>query len=151
MRRLSENARIHIAFGLDGYRCAGRHAGRPRINPESSGLFRRAPQDARWRPGSHKGAQLFFFTYLRRELRRRMGRTVLTVLGLGVGVAMVVAITAVSNGLDDAQHRCSTRSRAWEPTCSSPDRCRTRVRPPTNKTTGQPAEQRSGPERSGPD
>ena len=34
-----------------------------------------------------------------------MGRTVLTVLGLGVGVAMVVAITAVSNGLDDAQQQ----------------------------------------------
>ena len=48
---------------------------------------------------------MFFFTYLRRELRRRMGRTVLTVLGLGVGVAMVVAITAVSNGLDDAQQQ----------------------------------------------
>ena len=37
------------------------------------------------------------------ELRRRLGRTVLTALGLGVGVGLVVAVTALSNGLDEAQ------------------------------------------------
>jgi ABC-type antimicrobial peptide transport system permease subunit len=46
---------------------------------------------------------LFYITYLHRELRRRMGRTVLTVLGLAVGVALVVVISALSRGLDDAQ------------------------------------------------
>src|SRR5712691_5906342 len=48
---------------------------------------------------------MFYLTYLRRELRRRLGRTLVTVIGLGVGVSLVVAITAVSNGLDDAQGR----------------------------------------------
>lgn len=50
-----------------------------------------------------KGSTLFSLTYMRRELTRRAGRTILTVLGLSVGVALVVAITAVANGLDDAQ------------------------------------------------
>ena len=42
-------------------------------------------------------------TYLHRELRRRLGRTVLTVLGLAVGVSLVVVISALSAGLDEAQ------------------------------------------------
>ncbi|MGH9036512.1 MAG: ABC transporter permease, partial [Acidimicrobiia bacterium] len=46
---------------------------------------------------------MFHMTYIRRELRRRAGRTALTVTGLAVGVALVVAITAVSSGLDQAQ------------------------------------------------
>ncbi len=46
---------------------------------------------------------MFHTTYIRRELRRRAGRTALTVTGLAVGVALVVAITAVSSGLDQAQ------------------------------------------------
>lgn len=46
---------------------------------------------------------MFYFTYLRRELKRRARRTIVTVTGLAVGVALVVAITAVSGGLDDAQ------------------------------------------------
>lgn len=46
---------------------------------------------------------MFHATYIRRELRRRAGRTALTVTGLAVGVALVVAITAVSSGLDQAQ------------------------------------------------
>jgi putative ABC transport system permease protein len=37
------------------------------------------------------------------ELRRRVGRTVLTALGLGLGVGLVVTVTALSNGLDRAQ------------------------------------------------
>lgn len=48
-------------------------------------------------------ARMFALTYLRRELRRRLGRTVLTVLGLAVGVGLVAAITAISHGLDEAQ------------------------------------------------
>ena len=46
---------------------------------------------------------MFHVTYIHRELRRRAGRTALTVTGLAVGVALVVAITAVSSGLDQAQ------------------------------------------------
>ncbi len=46
---------------------------------------------------------MFYLTYLHRELRRRMGRTVLTVLGLAVGVSLVVTVSALSSGLDRAQ------------------------------------------------
>src|ERR1041384_3026178 len=38
-----------------------------------------------------------------RELRRRLGRTVLTALGLAAGVGLVIGIIGVSQGLDDAQ------------------------------------------------
>ena len=48
---------------------------------------------------------MFYLTYLHRELRRRMGRTVLTVLGLAVGVSLVVTVSALSSGLDKAQSR----------------------------------------------
>jgi ABC-type antimicrobial peptide transport system permease subunit len=48
-------------------------------------------------------ADVFHLTYLRRELRRRLGRTVLTALGLALGVGLVIAIIGVSQGLDDAQ------------------------------------------------
>jgi ABC-type antimicrobial peptide transport system permease subunit len=37
------------------------------------------------------------------ELRRRRGRTLLTALGLGTGVGLVIAVSALSAGLDDAQ------------------------------------------------
>lgn len=46
---------------------------------------------------------MFYLTYLHRELRRRLGRTVLTVLGLAVGVSLVVVVSALSTGLDRAQ------------------------------------------------
>lgn len=46
---------------------------------------------------------MFYLSYIMSELRRRKSRTVLTALGLGVGVAFVVAINALSNGLNDAQ------------------------------------------------
>jgi ABC-type antimicrobial peptide transport system permease subunit len=39
------------------------------------------------------------------ELRRRKGRTVLTALGLGVGVALVVTVAAMSDGLNTAQDK----------------------------------------------
>src|SRR5438309_591972 len=42
-------------------------------------------------------------TFARRELRRRMGRTVLTATGLAAGVGLVIGITGVSQGLDEAQ------------------------------------------------
>ena len=46
---------------------------------------------------------MFFLGYVRSELLRRRARTILTLLGLGLGVALVVAISAVSRGLDHAQ------------------------------------------------
>jgi ABC-type antimicrobial peptide transport system permease subunit len=46
---------------------------------------------------------MFSFTYVTAELRRRLGRTVLTALGLAAGVAMVIAIVGVSDGLNQAQ------------------------------------------------
>jgi len=46
---------------------------------------------------------MFFITYMLAELRRRSGRTVLTALGLAVGVGLVVTVNALSTGLDRAQ------------------------------------------------
>jgi hypothetical protein len=46
---------------------------------------------------------MFYVTYMFAELRRRLGRTILTALGLGIGVGLVVTVTALSNGLDEAQ------------------------------------------------
>src|SRR4051794_3657758 len=46
---------------------------------------------------------MFSLTYMFSELRRRSGRTVLTALGLAIGVALVVTVQAVSAGLDQAQ------------------------------------------------
>jgi ABC-type antimicrobial peptide transport system permease subunit len=48
---------------------------------------------------------VFYLRYLRNELLRRRARTVLTLLGLGLGVALVVAISSLSKGLDDAQQK----------------------------------------------
>jgi ABC-type antimicrobial peptide transport system permease subunit len=46
---------------------------------------------------------MFYVTYMLAELRRRSGRTVLTALGLAIGVALVVTVSALSTGLDRAQ------------------------------------------------
>ncbi len=46
---------------------------------------------------------MFYLSYIGAELRRRKGRTFLTALGLGVGVGLVVAVSALSSGLDRAQ------------------------------------------------
>jgi putative ABC transport system permease protein len=46
---------------------------------------------------------MFYLRYLAAELRRRKGRTILTALGLAIGVGLVVTVTAMSEGLDDAQ------------------------------------------------
>jgi putative ABC transport system permease protein len=46
---------------------------------------------------------MFYLSYIASELRRRKGRTMLTALGLGVGVALVVSVSALSKGLDRAQ------------------------------------------------
>jgi len=46
---------------------------------------------------------VFYLSYLRNELLRRKGRTILTLLGLALGVALVIVITSLSRGLDQAQ------------------------------------------------
>jgi ABC-type antimicrobial peptide transport system permease subunit len=46
---------------------------------------------------------VFYVRYLRAELIRRRGRTLLTLLGLAVGVGLVIAISSLSKGLDEAQ------------------------------------------------
>ncbi len=48
---------------------------------------------------------MFFVSYMFSELRRRRGRTILTALGLAVGVALVIAVNALSTGLDQAQQK----------------------------------------------
>jgi ABC-type antimicrobial peptide transport system permease subunit len=46
---------------------------------------------------------MFYVTYMFAELRRRSGRTILTALGLAIGVGLVVTVNALSTGLDRAQ------------------------------------------------
>ena len=50
---------------------------------------------------------MFFLGYLRSELVRRKSRTILTVLGLAVGVSLVIVVSALSRGLDKAQAKAS--------------------------------------------
>jgi len=46
---------------------------------------------------------VFYMSYVFSEFRRRRGRTLLTALGLAVGVGLVVTVNALSAGLDRAQ------------------------------------------------
>ncbi|MGH9155947.1 MAG: ABC transporter permease, partial [Acidimicrobiales bacterium] len=46
---------------------------------------------------------MFHLTFVGHELRRRLGRTLLTALGLALGIGLVIGIIGVSQGLDDAQ------------------------------------------------
>jgi putative ABC transport system permease protein len=46
---------------------------------------------------------MFFVTYLRRELHRRMRQAILIALGLAVGIGLVVTVTAASAGVKKAQ------------------------------------------------
>jgi ABC-type antimicrobial peptide transport system permease subunit len=46
---------------------------------------------------------VFYLRYLRAELVRRKGRTIVTLSGLALAVGLVIAIASLSNGLDRAQ------------------------------------------------
>ena len=46
---------------------------------------------------------MFFLTYLRRELRRRMRQAIFIALGLALGIGLVVTVTAASAGVKQAQ------------------------------------------------
>jgi putative ABC transport system permease protein len=48
---------------------------------------------------------VFYVRYLRNELIRRRTRTLVTLIGLGLGVALVIAISSLSHGLDRAQQQ----------------------------------------------
>ena len=74
---------------------------------------------------------MFYVTYMLDELRRRRGRTLLTALGLAVGVGLVVTVNALSTGLDTprrgarAAHRRRHRH-VRDPAASSSTRTRRR-------------------------
>jgi putative ABC transport system permease protein len=46
---------------------------------------------------------MFFITYLRRELRRRMHQAIFVALGLAVGIGLVVTVSAASAGVKKAE------------------------------------------------
>ncbi|MFF9312976.1 ABC transporter permease [Streptomyces sp. NPDC004684] len=46
-----------------------------------------------------------FFTYLRRELRRRRKAALVVASGLALGIALVIVVTSVSNGMSKAQDK----------------------------------------------
>jgi putative ABC transport system permease protein len=46
---------------------------------------------------------MFFFTYLARELRRRMRQAIFIALGLAIGVGLVLTVTAAAVGVKNAQ------------------------------------------------
>src|SRR5215472_15652294 len=54
-------------------------------------------------PAGPYNGSMFFFTYLARELRRRLRQTVFIALGLAVGVGLVLTVTAASAGVKNAQ------------------------------------------------
>jgi putative ABC transport system permease protein len=46
---------------------------------------------------------MFFLTYLRRELQRRIRQATVIAIGLAVGIGLVVVVTATANGVKNAQ------------------------------------------------
>ena len=46
-----------------------------------------------------------FFTYLRRELRRRRKAALVVASGLALGIALVIVVTSVSSGMNRAQDK----------------------------------------------
>src|SRR5207237_10521740 len=78
---------------------------RPRLGVVPAHRILRAPQAAHRIACFHVPAPVFPLTYTTHELRRRLGRTILTALGLAAGVGLVIGIVGVSQGLDDAQGR----------------------------------------------
>ncbi|MFF6805312.1 ABC transporter permease [Streptomyces sp. NPDC012616] len=77
-----------------------------------------------------------FFTYLRRELRRRRKAALVVASGLALGIALVIVVTSVSAGMGKAQDKVlqslyglgtdMTVTKAAAPTASSSDRPRFR-------------------------
>jgi putative ABC transport system permease protein len=55
------------------------------------------------RQNIYEERNMFFATYLRRELRRRMRQAIFIALGLALGIGLVVTVTAASAGVKKAQ------------------------------------------------
>ncbi len=53
-----------------------------------------------------------FFTYLWRELRRRMRQAIFIAIGLALGIGLVITVTAASAGVKNAQTTSCTRCTA---------------------------------------
>ena len=53
---------------------------------------------------------VFYLSYIRSELVRRKSRTILTLLGLAIGVALVIVISSLSRGLDRLQIKAMRRN-----------------------------------------
>lgn len=54
-------------------------------------------------PAAPYNGGMFFFTYLSRELRRRLRQAVFIALGLAVGVGLVITVSAASSGVQNAE------------------------------------------------
>ncbi|MEY9993843.1 ABC-type antimicrobial peptide transport system permease subunit [Streptomyces sp. V4I8] len=75
-----------------------------------------------------------FFTYLRRELRRRRKAALVVASGLALGIALVIVVTSVSSGMSKAQDKVlqslyglgtdMTVTKAAEPAANSSERPR---------------------------
>ncbi|MFI6011682.1 ABC transporter permease [Streptomyces sp. NPDC051243] len=75
-----------------------------------------------------------FFTYLRRELRRRRKAALVVASGLALGIALVIVVNSVSSGMSKAQDKVlqslyglgtdMTVTKAAEPTANSSERPR---------------------------
>src|SRR4051812_16938966 len=75
-----------------------------------------------------------FFTYLRRELRRRRKAALVVASGLALGIALVIVVSSVSSGMGRAQDKVlqslyglgtdMTVTKAAQPQASSSDRPR---------------------------
>ncbi|RRR74570.1 ABC transporter permease, partial [Streptomyces sp. RP5T] len=91
-----------------------------------------------------------FFTYLRRELRRRRKAALVVASGLALGIALVIVVSSVSSGMGKAQDKVlqslyglgtdMTVTKAAQPQASSSDRPRFRFDAQDN---GSDAEQSS--------
>ncbi|MDX3803261.1 ABC transporter permease [Streptomyces sp. AK04-3B] len=88
-----------------------------------------------------------FFTYLRRELRRRRKAALVVASGLALGIALVIVVTSVSAGMGKAQDKVlqslyglgtdMTVTKAAAPTASSSDRPRFRFDAQDNDSDAQ--------------
>jgi len=85
---------------------------------------------------------MFYLGYLRSGLLRRKSRTILTVLGLAVGVSIVIAVSALSRGLDKVQ------AKALDPLSNIGTDLTVTLEPEQSQDGGQGGDQAGGGDRS---
>ncbi|MFD8230409.1 ABC transporter permease [Streptomyces sp. NPDC059696] len=93
-----------------------------------------------------------FFTYLRRELRRRRKAALVVASGLALGIALVIVVTSVSAGMSRAQDKVlqslyglgtdMTVTKAAAPAASSTERPRFRFDAQDDGSTGEQSSDR---------